>query len=561
VNRSLKSAARQPVNGARSVNGELQNELMGGKVSAQRVKQALWNRFNPLRNLTPETLARQLDSYQCGYLKEIAITWEAIERRDAMVKNVASKRKKSVARNGWEILTLPNLAAADEAEAEKHKAALEFFYNNLSATAVLEQNERGGLSLLLRQMMDGVGKRFAVHEIVWRPVVQRDAPPGRSGSSALPDSAADAPVPTTMQLTAEFRFVPLWFFENRTGKLRFLESDASIDGSEMRDGDWLVTVGDGIMEACSVCYMFKNLPLKDWLALSEKFGMPGLVGKTDAAKGTEEWDALVDALANFGQDWAVVMNRSAEVTPLEASVGGTNIPQPPLVEYMDRMMASLWRGADLGTIAKGQEAVGASLQEDESDILLEDDLMLCEEALAEQVSKFCIRYLFGADRPLAYIKLRRPQKKNIDQDIKVDEFLVRHGVPVGIDETLERYERSQPEEGEATLQTSRDMQSGEIDPDPDGEVSNEETPGEVPRVHVNRLAAAFAEDLQPLRQRIERILSIEDPDLLRSKLQALVKQLPALLKDLNADPESARVLEDALQRGVLAGASSRKGKP
>ena len=137
-------------------------------VTPQRVQWAVRNRFNPLRSLTPETLSRQLENFTVGYLREVALTWDAMERRDPMLKNVAMKRKKSVARNGWEILTVPNLSAEQEAEAASHKEALEFFYNNLSCTSVLEQNERGSLALLLRQMMDAVGKRYAVHEIVWR---------------------------------------------------------------------------------------------------------------------------------------------------------------------------------------------------------------------------------------------------------------------------------------------------------------------------------------------------------------------------------------------------------
>jgi len=105
-----------------------------------------------------------------------------------------------------------------------------------------------------------------------------------------------------------------------------------------------------------------------------------------------------------------------------------------------RALASLWRGADLATISKG-EGVGASLQSDEGDILLEDDLMLCEEALNEQASKPCIDYLFGTTRCLAYLKLTRPQRKNIDQDLKVDEFLLKSGVPQAVKDVAERYER------------------------------------------------------------------------------------------------------------------------
>ena len=80
------------------------------------------------------------------------------------------------------------------------------------ATAV-DAAERGGFKLLARQMMDAVGKRFAVHEIIWREV---------EGSGMKRNF-----------VEAKFRFVPLAFFENRTGRLRFLENESAQDGREL----------------------------------------------------------------------------------------------------------------------------------------------------------------------------------------------------------------------------------------------------------------------------------------------------------------------------------------
>jgi len=509
-------------------------------LSPDRIIWAVRNRFNPIRNLTPELLASQLENFQLGYIRDAALTWDAMERRDLTIKNVAMKRKKSVARNGWEILTVD-----DSPEAQQHKLALEYFYNNLTATNVIEQDQNGGLSLLLRQMMDSVGKYYAVHEIVWKPQ-------SNSGAEIIrPKTSADGQTGAYLDsfLTAEFRFVPLWFFENRQGKLRFLQQDFAVDGVDMPAGDWMVTVGDGLMEGSSVAYMFKHLPLRDWLSFSEKFGMPGVLGKTDAAKDTQEWNALKEAVEAFGQDWAAICNRSAEIDLVEVKNQGS-LPYPTLVEEMNRAIASLWRGADLATISKG-EGTGASLQADEGDLLLEDDLVNVEETLNERASKWCIYYQFGTKRSLAYISLCRPQKKNIEQDIAVDSFLLNSGVPVAVDDVLERYERPRPEEGEDLLTAPAPQLPGVPGDPAQKKFGNVVNPATV--VNVHRLAAAFAEDLQPLRDRIARILEIEDPDLLRSKLEALVKQLPQLLKDINADPESARVLEDQLHKGLLAG--------
>lgn len=223
------------------------------KVSAERVKRVVQNRFNPIRNLTPEYLGRALDSFERGELKVAAQLWDTIERRDDKLKCVIPKRKKAVGRYGW------NVVMDEEGpRAEKHKEVLEYFFRNSVATDAVRGNFCRGWSGLVRQMLDALGKGYAAHEIIW------DA----SGGG----------------LSAEFKFVPLWFFENRTGKLRFLPEENSRDGVDLEDGEWMVTVEDGLMEASSIAYMFKTLPLKDWLIFCEKFGIPPVIGKTNAAK-------------------------------------------------------------------------------------------------------------------------------------------------------------------------------------------------------------------------------------------------------------------------------------
>ena len=180
-------------------------------IHSNRLRRALRWRFNPVRNLTVDQLAAQLDAFDAGYLREAAETWEIIERRDDILRSVIPKRKKAIARHGWVVLPAQDLQPGEETQARKHAAALEYFYRNLECSNAVDSNERGGFSLLVRQMMDAVGKRYAVHEIIWRP-------------------KADG------TLTASLRFVPLSFFENTTGQLRFLENETAMEGAPLKDG-------------------------------------------------------------------------------------------------------------------------------------------------------------------------------------------------------------------------------------------------------------------------------------------------------------------------------------
>ena len=180
--------------------------------------------------------------------------WEALEQRDDLLRGVISKRKKSVARHGWTVLPKADLSPAEEAAAREQVEALQFFYRNLECEHAVDCAERGGFKLLARQMMDAVGKRFAVHELVWKECASTAHIVGSAhhGGSAHEVGAHGM---NRNFVTAKFRFVPLGFFENTTGKLRFLESEGAMEGRDLEPGAWMVTVGEGLMVASSTAWM------------------------------------------------------------------------------------------------------------------------------------------------------------------------------------------------------------------------------------------------------------------------------------------------------------------
>ena len=418
-----------------------------------------------------------LDAFEQGYLAEAALTWETIEKRDETIKSVAPKRKKAVARHGWEVIVLPNLPCDAQAEALRHKTALEYFYTNLTCANALDANERGGFKLLIRQMMDAVGKRYAIHEIVWkleeggvttslpaRPVPRRSPLlPGEGqgeGSHVVPALAGSPPnsvlSPQSSQLpefrlSAEFRFVPLWFFENTTGALRFLKNPYSLTGEPLQPGAWMITVSEGLMTACSVAWMYKHLPLQDWLDFSQKYAHPALLASTTAERNSTEWNYLEQVLEDFLSNLSAVTSASESIKLLDLK-GGGELPYERLISRMDRLITALWRGADLSTLSR-EQGYGASLQSGESDILEQDDAELISETLQTSVDRYVIEYLFGKGvRPLAAIKILVTPRQSTPQDLQIDQFLIDHGARLAINDTLARYGRAEANTGEPYLQ-------------------------------------------------------------------------------------------------------------
>ena len=282
--------------------------------------------------------------------------------------------------------------------------------------------------------MDAVAFHYAAMEITWRPPT--DAKP----------------------FTAEFRKWPLYSFEARYGHLRWLPVPEILTGLTMAPDNWLVAVGEGLMRATCILCAFRKYSLSDWLTFSEKFGLPFVLGKTPAPKGSAEWNNMVDAVTGFVGDGGAVVNVDALLEIVTAGASAGTLPFPPLLEYLDRWITVLWRGADLSTMsAAGGQGQGASIQGDETDMLSQDDAQWVSGILNAKIDRQVIAYLFGEGTdPLAYVQIMPPDHKDTAKEVAVDQFLISAGAPIGVDDALERYGRVRPAQDAEVLRTGND---------------------------------------------------------------------------------------------------------
>jgi len=534
------------------------------KIADSRIVQALQNRMNYIRQATPERVGRLLDEYYRGGFG-VAELWDCIERRHPHTAAVVGKRKADVGRMDWQIIKKSDLAEGEEAEAERHADALKGFYDSLTTTTALKQDETGGVGLLAQQMLDARGKEFSIHEWIWK------LPRGGRG------------------LTAEFRWCPMWWFENRSGRVRYLVTDGMQDGIPMDPAEWLVTAAPApLMEATTVCWLFAHASLNDWLVFCDRFGMPGILGKTDAQPGSPEWDALATAVASFGPEWSAVVNREAGIEFVEAKSGG-NLPHAPLVDVMHRTIATLWRGGDLSSMSAGQgQGQGASVQGDETDLLQEDDARFVSEKLQERVDRLVIGYHFGRDvEPLAYFQLVAPSKPDTDRELRVDDFFLKHQLPLGKDDLYERYSRRRPDPsapadeivvGAAAPDPLAGLLPETPDPRPQALPAASPFSGLANAVRLLNAAAtatdaranrelresataeigeAMAEVLQPVTRRLREIAEMDNPTEQREAMAALQTDLPGYLRRAaGADADLAEAFERLLGSSYLNGIES-----
>ena len=173
-------------------------------IGVVRIRDEARLRYNPLQNLTPQKITSAMDSFNCGYLSEAARIYDAIRRRDGVVQACVQKRKRATSRLEWTIVEMGN----DEAASKEHAAFLEDFYNNIKVTSAADANKRGSMSMLIDNILSALENKYAVSEIIW-------------DTSRAPN------------LSAEVRHVPLWFFENTQGYLRFKRNSTDTEGVEL----------------------------------------------------------------------------------------------------------------------------------------------------------------------------------------------------------------------------------------------------------------------------------------------------------------------------------------
>lgn len=560
-------------------------------IDTERIVIARRARYNPLRTLTPELLTVHLEAFRMGYLWQFALDADAMRRRDLILCGAALKREKAISRHGFDIVT-----DEDSLEAKKHAAALKYFYTNARATDALDQNVKGGYSLLIRQMMRAVGFQFQVHEIIWKPEV--DVISVTDEVKQADGSYSTEEVARMDGITAEFRAVPLWFFECITGKLRYLRQFGELYGQPMEEGGWLVTASDiALMEPSAVAYMYKNLTLKDWLSLSERWGDPKVYGVTDGKPNSPQWNAMADAIKNIAEEYAAVVGKGGEIKTLDggSATGAGESIYEKLVNQMDRYITTLWRGGDLSTISHqgGGEGQGASLQGGESDILEVDDCDFIEETLHSQVDHWVIRYLFGEGvTPKAHIVIARPERKDTKLDLEVDTFITTGGGKQKLKTVAERYGREvtnpdedfgvkaptpepkpaaetlTPEEIEAAV---REARTGAPAKEEKPEEKEEEVTTLASSMEDDKLLAEYANAVDadlyaPVREkygdllaRLKAVTELSNDAEMQAALDKLKPELKAMQADLPKmlprNPLAAGVLRKAITQAFVRGAT------
>ena len=445
---------------------------------------------------------------------------------------------------------------------------LENFYANARAGHALNRNVRGGFSKIAMQMMEAKSFGSAAHHLIWNP-----------------DSSTQIKLPsgkTVPSLTARFEYVPMEFFESRTGELRFLGMSQAYSGERLQESAWLITSEESpLMFAASVLAYYDKLATSDMINFSEKFGTPGIVVHTTAQRGTPEGDSAVALSKSLGSNYRGTQfgapENKVEIVWPTGGTSGTSLPMHQIIEDVKRDLASLFLGSDLSSQSRGgtEKSVGASLQQEGEERRERADCAWISETLNAGIDVTVLRWYFGDAPVLARVSIDAP--KNEDRTILANLVteVVSLGAQVPIEPVMKRLNVPVAKEGEkivfikpavaepsvpggAMIATNVTPVAAGVSPATPGKAADTaaSTGDAELEKFLGPLAAefrnAFADDLRPLGVALDAVLA-NDTINFDSKVAWLRSQLPSLATEIFAAPKQAGPLAEIIRRSIETG--------
>lgn len=361
-----------------------------------------WDSEAIAQGLTPHRLARILRSAAEGDLRAYLTLAEEMEERDPHYASVLGTRKRAC--SGLE----PTVEAAsdDARDVELADAVRE---------RIAESTE---FPDLCTDLLDGLGKGYAVCEIIW----------DRQANFWRPEAY-------------EWRDPRHFEFDREGGRELRLTELGAIDGLPLPPFKFLVHMPKlksglpargGLARLVAAAHMCKSYTLTDWLAFAEVFGMPLRLGRYGPNASAEDIRTLVSAVANLGTDAAAVIPDTMRIEMVEGGKSGSSGGQilfQNLAEWLDRQVSK----AVLGQTMTSDDGSSNSQAQVHNDVR-KDILKADARQLAATVNRDLVRPLvdlnFGPPASGKYPRLVLPVREA--EDVKALTEALSKLVPLGL---------------------------------------------------------------------------------------------------------------------------------
>lgn len=374
---------------------------------------------HPADGMTPARLAAiHRAAAQGDSLRYLELA-EDIEERDLHYSAVLGTRKRQVAQ-----LPVTVEAASDDPAHIEH------------ADFIRRWLDHGVLEGALFDILDGLGKGFSVHEIVWR------TEPGE----IWPE---------------RFIYRPQrWFeMERLDGDTVMLREGAAL--LPLAPHKFLVhrhpsksglTIRSGVARLASWAWMWKAFTMRDWAAFVQNYGQPLRLGRYGPETTSEDRQVLWRAVANIAGDCAAILPRGMEIEFIEVGdlKAGSDLYERR-ADWMDRQVSKAVLGQTTTTDAvSGGHAVSREHRLVQEDIERADARMLANSIL-RQVIHSIVAFNFGPQPAYPKLLIGRPDEVPLKEVIDGLARLVPLGLRVEQSHVRDRLGLKNPEAGAELL--------------------------------------------------------------------------------------------------------------
>ena len=376
----------------------------------------------PSNGLTPVKLAEIFKEADAGDILRQAELFEEMEEKDPHLFSQLQTRKNAVTGLDFEIIPF-------DTDDERDKEIAEFVEAQINGIEGLED--------IMLDLLDAVGKGFAVSEIMWSY---------DGGHVVVGD----------IRSRHQKRF--FWDTEDAF-KVR---TDEVPEGMELPGNKFILhrykarsghPSRAGVLRVCAWMYLFKNYTLKDWVAFCEVYGMPLRLGKYQPGASDDDKRALMQALAQIGSDAAGIIPDGTTIEFVNTEKASSTDLYERLARYCDEQISKAILGQTLTSDSGGGSYAQSKTHNDvRQDILIAD----CK-ALAATLRRDLIRPLvlfnFGEDRRIPYIRFDAEESEDLEQTANILSTLIeKTGLKVPTSYIYKKFSIPKPEGDEEIAQ-------------------------------------------------------------------------------------------------------------
>lgn len=378
-----------------------------------------WTHNAVSTSLDPARLRSILQAATSGDPMDYLTLAEEMEEKDPHYAAVLGTRKRAVA-------GLP--VAVEAASDEQRDIEL--------ADAVRKLTEAPEFSDLIDDLLDALGKGFAVVEPIWQAV----------DGQFWPTSYAHRD--------------PRWFmFDKLTGR-RLMLRDETGEGRELPAGRLIVhrprlksglPIRGGLARLVAVSYMCKAFSLKDWMRYAELYGMPLRIGRYGPGAKPDDIAVLRRAVSQIAADAAAILpeGMKIEFEQIANSTGGAELFER-LAEWLDRQISKAVLGQTM-TTDDGSSLAQANVHNEVRRDILRADAKALSATLNRDLVRVFVDLNYGpqAQYPRVVLQVTEPEDLKALADA-LTPFIDR-GLRVEESAILDKFGIAAPEDGAQIL--------------------------------------------------------------------------------------------------------------